>query len=147
MHASGKVDLRIYLAKKNHGYSISAQSYDFYPHLIQLDILDFTLSRISAAKQKIRPRNLKIRLLSDHIFTKNQTKSGPKLAILRSKSDLFLKHYSKIKQINFYLKIFHTWGHFQVIFLRYVEGWQSENQTFGTFLAKKRTFQAKRGPI
>ena len=37
----------------------------------------------SAAKQKIRPRNLKIRLLSDHIFTKNQTKSRPKLAILR----------------------------------------------------------------
>ena len=40
-------------------------------------------SQCSAAKQKIRPRNLKIRLLSDHISTKNQTKSGPKLAILR----------------------------------------------------------------
>ena len=44
MHVWGEVDLRIYLAKKNHGYSISAQSYDFCPHLIQLDILDFTLS-------------------------------------------------------------------------------------------------------
>ena len=45
MHAWGAVDLRIYLAQKNHGYSISAQSYDFCPHLIKLDIFDFTLSR------------------------------------------------------------------------------------------------------
>ena len=44
MHAWGAVDLRIYLAPKNHGYSISAQSYDFGPRLIKLDILDFTLS-------------------------------------------------------------------------------------------------------
>ena len=29
LHAWGAVDLRIYLAHKNHGYSISAQSYDF----------------------------------------------------------------------------------------------------------------------
>ena len=34
------------LAKTNYGYSISAQSYDFCPHLIKLDILDFTLSHI-----------------------------------------------------------------------------------------------------
>jgi len=46
MHAWRIVDLRAYLAKKNHGYSIPAQSYDFCPHLIQLDILDFTLSHI-----------------------------------------------------------------------------------------------------
>ena len=51
----------------------------------------------SAANQKIRPRNLKIRLLADHIFTKNQTKSKPKLAILRSKSDLFQKLNYAIK--------------------------------------------------
>ena len=44
-------------------------------------------SLISAAKQKIRPGNLTIRLLSDHISTENQTKSRPKLAIFRSKSD------------------------------------------------------------
>ena len=44
MHAWGTVDLRIYLAQKNHGHSISAQSYDFCPHLTQLDILDFTIS-------------------------------------------------------------------------------------------------------
>ena len=44
MHAWGAVDLRNYLAKKNHGYSILAQSYEFCPRLIQLDILDFTLS-------------------------------------------------------------------------------------------------------
>ena len=44
MHALGAVDLRIYLAHKNHGYSISAQGYDFWPHLKKLDILDFTLS-------------------------------------------------------------------------------------------------------
>ena len=44
MHAWGKVDLRIYLAQKNHGHSISAQSYDFRPCLTKLDILDFTLS-------------------------------------------------------------------------------------------------------
>ena len=30
--------------KKSHGFSISAQSYDFCPRLIQRDILDFTLS-------------------------------------------------------------------------------------------------------
>ena len=46
MHAWGAVDIRIYLAKKKHGYSISAKSYDFCPCLIKLDILDFTLSRI-----------------------------------------------------------------------------------------------------
>mgnify|MGYP000574827467 CR=1 FL=1 len=45
MHAWGAVDLRIYLAQKNHGSSISVQSYDFYPRLTKLDILDFTLSR------------------------------------------------------------------------------------------------------
>ena len=44
MHAWGAADIRIYLAKKHHGYSISAQSYDFCPRLIQLDILDFTPS-------------------------------------------------------------------------------------------------------
>ena len=44
MHAWGAVDLRIYLAQKNHGHSLSAQSYDFFPHLRKLDILDFTLS-------------------------------------------------------------------------------------------------------
>ena len=46
MHAWGVVGLRVYLAEKNHGYSIPAQSYDFCPHLIQLDILDVTLSLI-----------------------------------------------------------------------------------------------------
>ena len=47
MHAWRAVDLRIYLVKKkNHGYSISAQSYDFCPRLIQLDILDFSLSHV-----------------------------------------------------------------------------------------------------
>ena len=50
MHAWGVVDLRVYLAQKNHSYSISAQSYDFCPHLIQLNILDFTLSHIAMAK-------------------------------------------------------------------------------------------------
>ena len=44
MHAWGAVDLRIYLAQKNHGYSITAQSYDFCSHLKKLDILDYTLS-------------------------------------------------------------------------------------------------------
>ena len=53
MHAWVVVDLRVYLTKKNHGYSISAQRYDFCPHLIQLDILDFTLSHIE--KKDINP--------------------------------------------------------------------------------------------
>ena len=44
MHALGAVDLRICLEHKNHGYAISAQSYDFCPHLRKLDINDFTLS-------------------------------------------------------------------------------------------------------
>ena len=46
MHAWGVVDLKVYLAQTNHGYSISAQSYEFYLHLTQLDILEFTLSHI-----------------------------------------------------------------------------------------------------
>ena len=44
MHAWGAVDFRIYVATKNHDYSISAQRYGFCPHLRKLDILDFTLS-------------------------------------------------------------------------------------------------------
>ena len=44
MHALGAVNFRICLALKYHGNSISAQSYDFCPHLAQLDTLDFTLS-------------------------------------------------------------------------------------------------------
>ena len=39
----------------------------------------------------------KIRLLSDHISTKIQTKSRPELTILRSKSDLFPKPNSDIR--------------------------------------------------
>ena len=109
--------------------------------------LDVAEDQLSAANQKIRPRNLKIRLLSDHISIKNQTKSRPELTILRSKSDLLPKHNSVIRKINFNLKIFHISGNFQVIFLLYVEGGTIENQTFWTFWATKRTFQAKRGPI
>ena len=48
MQAWGAVDLRIYLAQQNHGYSISAQSYEFHLHLTQLDILEFTLSHKSS---------------------------------------------------------------------------------------------------
>ena len=44
MHGWGAVYFRICLAPKNHGYSISALNYDFYPHLAQLDNLNFTLS-------------------------------------------------------------------------------------------------------
>ena len=44
--SSGYQDL---FGKKNHGYLISAQSYDFCPRLIQLDILDFTLSHMCCA--------------------------------------------------------------------------------------------------
>ena len=40
MHAWGAVDLRIYLAKKNHGYSISAKSYDFCPHFGKFNFID-----------------------------------------------------------------------------------------------------------
>ena len=46
MYAGGALDFRIHFALKNHCYPISAQSYDFCPHLRQLDILDFTLSHI-----------------------------------------------------------------------------------------------------
>ena len=60
--------------------------------------------KCSAAKQKLGPTNLK----SDfyHIFTKNQTKSGPKLTIVRKKSHLFKKLYFKVEPMKFYLKIF-----------------------------------------
>ena len=40
------VDFKICLATKYHGYSITAQSYEFYPPLVQLDNLDFTLSHL-----------------------------------------------------------------------------------------------------
>ena len=46
MHGLGAVDFRIPLAPKYYGYSILAQSYEFFPHLAQLYNLDFTLSRI-----------------------------------------------------------------------------------------------------
>ena len=60
MHAWGAVDLRIYLAKKNHGYSISAQSYDFCPHLIKLDILDFTLHYVFSSIVALHSFRLKL---------------------------------------------------------------------------------------
>ena len=44
MHGWGAVDFRVCVAPKYNGYSISAQSYKFYPHLAQLYNLDFTLS-------------------------------------------------------------------------------------------------------
>ena len=44
-------------------------------------VQNFSIHVSSAAKQKIRQRNLKLRLLSDQISTKNQTKNGPKLHI------------------------------------------------------------------
>ena len=37
------VDFMFCLAAKYHGYSIYAQSYEFCPHLAELDNLDFTL--------------------------------------------------------------------------------------------------------
>ena len=40
------VGFRIYLAPKNHGYSVSPQNYDFCPRLRKPDILDFTLSHM-----------------------------------------------------------------------------------------------------
>ena len=44
MHALRAVDIRIYFAPKNHGYSILAQSYDFCPQLRKHDIIHFTMS-------------------------------------------------------------------------------------------------------
>ena len=44
MHAWGAADFRIYLTPTNHGYSISAQSYNFCPRLRKLDVLYFTLT-------------------------------------------------------------------------------------------------------
>ena len=40
------MDFRICLAPKYYGYSISVQSYELYPHLAQLDIIDVTMSHI-----------------------------------------------------------------------------------------------------
>ena len=44
IHALRAVDVRICLAQTNQGYTISAESYDFCPHLRKFYILDFTLS-------------------------------------------------------------------------------------------------------
>ena len=38
------------MAPKYHGYSILAQTYEFYPHLVQLDIFDVTLSHMNDSK-------------------------------------------------------------------------------------------------
>ena len=46
MHGQEARDFTFSLALKYHGYSISAQSYELYPHLAELNNLDFTLSRI-----------------------------------------------------------------------------------------------------
>ena len=46
MYGWEALDFRNGLALKCHCYSISAQSYEFYLHLAQLDNLDFTLSLI-----------------------------------------------------------------------------------------------------
>ena len=40
------------LAPKYHGYSISAQSFEFYPHLTELNNLDFTLYYMDTGKNK-----------------------------------------------------------------------------------------------
>ena len=100
-------------------------------------------SHCSAAKQKIRPRNLQIRLLSDHISTKSQTKSGTKLAILSSKSDLFPKHNSNIRKINFYLKIFHIEGNVLVIFWVMWKAQILKIRLFGPFWPKNGLFNQK----
>ena len=42
MNSWGAVDFRIFLAPKYHGYLISAKRNEFYFHLAQLDILEFT---------------------------------------------------------------------------------------------------------
>ena len=43
MRCLESVDFIFCLAPTHHGYSISAQSYEFWPHLAELDNLDFTL--------------------------------------------------------------------------------------------------------
>ena len=45
----GAMDFRICLAQQIHGYSISAESYDFCPALRKLDILDFTQSHMEVS--------------------------------------------------------------------------------------------------
>ena len=65
MHGLAAVNMRICLAPKNHGYLKSAHSYDFYPHLAQLDNLDFTLShnkerRYDRIADFTRQNNLKV---------------------------------------------------------------------------------------
>ena len=44
LHGWWAMDFRICLAPKYHGCLISDQSYEFYPHLAQLDIIDVTMS-------------------------------------------------------------------------------------------------------
>ena len=51
--------------------------------------------------RKSNPRNLKIRLLSGPIFTTNWTKSRPKLAYLRSKSEVFKSFIPTLNRATF----------------------------------------------
>ena len=68
MHSWVAVDFRIFVAPTNHGYSISAQIYEFCPHLAQLDNLDFTLSHKSKKRDPHIYVNFNIFFL---IFVKN----------------------------------------------------------------------------
>ena len=69
MHALGAVDIKI--------YSISAQSYEFCPHLRKLDILDFTLSRhqwLVLAPQRAGLEHLRTTPLVAKLFCFHQPK-------------------------------------------------------------------------
>ena len=47
---SGEQWILGFIWPKNHAWSISAQSYDFRPRLLKLDILDFTVSLIQGVE-------------------------------------------------------------------------------------------------
>ena len=54
MHGQEARDFTFSLALKYHGYSISAQSYDFYLYLAKLDYLNFTMYHIDFGMSLIK---------------------------------------------------------------------------------------------
>ena len=88
----GAVDFKICLAPKYHGYSISAQSYEFYPHMAQLDNLDFTMPCKTAPRCESQTMQLSPQILS-HFKKKISSCCFPKFLGLRFLKNIFSKIY------------------------------------------------------
>ena len=100
----------------------------------------------NVAKHKPDQEILKSDFYQTIFLPKIRPKADPNSLFLRSKSDLFPKPNSDMRQINFYLKN-PTFTKIIKQLTLCVDGQKGENQTLLDLLGQNRTFQAKRGPI